>query len=133
MKIKLTKKQKKFIRENYRYKSDAALARELNLPVKHIRYALKAMHLRRAKEDELAIRQKEESLQRAGKGLAKVARALRKPLFLVAAAALVVLSLIGYLLYRHYVEDSPIRYTQKFQALIASPPTFRPEHSTYYY
>jgi len=119
MKIKLTKKQRKFIRENYRYKSDAALARELKLPVEHIRYALKAMELRRTKEEEGAIRKKEEGIQRAGKRLPKVARALRKPLFFITAASLMVLSLIGYLLYGHYLHDSPIRYARKFQSLIA--------------
>ena len=119
MKIKLPKKQRRFLRENYRYKSDAALARELNLPVKHIRYALKAMHLRRTKEEEQAIRQKEVSLQRAGKKLPRVTRVLRQPLFLVAAASLVVLSLIGYLAYQHYLQDSPARHARKFQSLIA--------------
>jgi len=119
MKIRLTKKQKRFLRENYRYKSDAALSRELKLPVKHIHYALKAMQLRRTVEEARAIQQKEEDILRAQKGLVKVARALRKPLFLVAMASLVVLSLIGYLLNRHYLRGSSARYAQKFQALIA--------------
>ncbi|MDH5405514.1 MAG: sulfatase-like hydrolase/transferase [Candidatus Aminicenantes bacterium] len=119
MKIKLTKKQRKFIKEDYRYKSDAALARELKLPVEHIRYALKAIKLRRTKDEERAIRKKEEDIQRAGKRPPKVARALRRPLFIKTAVSLMVLILISYLLYGHYLHDSPIRYARKFQSLIA--------------
>ena len=119
MKIKLTKKQRKFLKENYRYKSDAALARELKLPEEHIRYARKAMELRRTEEEERAIRRREEGIKKTGKKRPRVARALRKPLFLAAAASLVVLSLIGYLLYRHYLGASPKKYAREFQALIA--------------
>ena len=119
MKIKLTKKQRKCIRENYRHKSDAALARELKLPVEHIRYALKAMELHRTKDEQRAIRQREESIPKAAKRLPRLATALRKPLFLVAAVSLVVLILIGYLSYRHYIQGSLRGYAREFRALIA--------------
>ncbi len=120
MKIKLTKKQRRFLRENYRHKSDAELARELNLPVKHVRYGLEAMHKRRTKEEERSISEREKkSVERAGKGLPKVARALRKPLFLIAVASVLVLTLVGYIIYRHYLQEPPIKDAQKFQALIA--------------
>ena len=92
--MKLTKKQKQYIRENFRNKSDASLANQLGLSVEGIRRALKQLHLKRTEVEIKALQDSEEKKSKKKgkikeiKGKEKTAF-FRKPRFLIPTGALI--------------------------------------------
>ena len=57
--MKLTKKQKRYLRENFRHESDAALAKQLGISEDSIRQAFKQLHLKRTEAEIQALQNSE--------------------------------------------------------------------------
>ena len=55
MGIKLSKKQRRYLKENFRYNSDTFLAKQLGVSEKFIRLALNQLNLKRTKAEVKAL------------------------------------------------------------------------------
>jgi arylsulfatase A-like enzyme/Tfp pilus assembly protein PilF len=87
--MKLTKKQKRYLRDNFRHESDAALAKQLRISEDSIRQALKQLQLKRT-EAELQPLKNSENKKKTIKDKIDVKKILffRKPLFFILAGVL---------------------------------------------
>ena len=93
--MKLTKKQKRYLRKNFHHKSDAFLAQQLGLSQDSIRQALKQLHLKRseAKLKALQVSKKRKKTKKDRMRPEKISF-FRRPIFLIPmgiSAALLIL------------------------------------------
>ena len=82
--MKLTKKQKRYLRESFHHESDAALAKQLGISEDSISQALKQLQLKRT-ETELRALQDSESKNKTAKDKVDIEKVLffRKPIFFI--------------------------------------------------
>lgn len=120
MVVKLTKKQKRYLREHFRHQSDAQLAQHLGVSKGFIRKALSQLHLKRT-EAEIKILQEAEFKQKAKKEKIAAVKALflRKLVYitLIIIAALIIV----YALFHFFVRDliqKERRYIAEIQKLL---------------
>ena len=102
--MKLTKKQKQYLRENFRHKSDSSLAREAGLSEEGVRRALKQLHLKRT---EVEIRALQDSEEKKSKKKEKIKEKIdkgkekpllfRKPLILALTGAIAALLILFFI------------------------------------
>lgn len=97
--MKLTNKQKRYLRENYRYKSDAVLAKKLGLSEDSVRKALSQLQLKRS-EAELKALRNSKSKKRIIKEKAAVGKApfFCRPIFFLLGGVSAVLLIILFVL-----------------------------------
>ena len=99
MEMNLTKKQKRYLRENFRYKSNVSLAKQLGVSEEYIHQALKQLNLKRT-EAELQALQDSENKKKPKKNKIGVKKILffHKPLFFILMGALAALLIFFYTL-----------------------------------
>lgn len=120
MGIKLTKRQKRYLRENYRHNSDASLAKQLGKSEKFIRLSLKQLHLERSEAD-LKILQAADN-KRGVKKDKKIGERnitfFRRPLFYLITGVVLVAVMLFYSLLKYYPKKED-KYINEIKELMA--------------
>ena len=120
MGIKLTKKQKPYLRENYRHNSDASLAEQLGKSEKFIRLALKQLHLERS-EAEIKALQAADNKKWAKKDKKNGGGSIiffRKPLFYLIIGVVLVAVILLYSLLKYQITKEG-KYINEIKKLMA--------------
>jgi len=120
MGIKLTKKQKRYLRKNYRHNSDASLAKQLGKSEKFIRLALKQLHLERS-EAEIKALQAADNKKWAKKDKKNGGRSIiffRKPLFYLIIGVVLVAVILLYSLLKYQITKEG-KYINEIKKLMA--------------